>query len=387
MVRLVPPVVTNLAAQVSRAAAQVPRAPIHRRMGASTRRIRARVESSPNYRDGQFRSHEPAHWIVAAEAEGPGSPLASAIRERGRGRPAGRVPIVRAQAPIEAAELAVTWYGHATSLVEIDGRRFLLDPVFGDRVSPSRFVGPRRLHPPPGSIAGLPALDAVVISHDHYDHLDEPSIVELERWHRPHYLVPLGVDLHLMSWGVPAERITSLDWREETQIAGITVTCSEARHFSGRGFARNQTLWAAWSMRGPRHAVFFGGDSGPTHRYADIGADLGPFDLTILPIGAYSVHWPDIHLDPEQAITAHLDLGGGPSSVMLPIHWATFNLAMHWWAEPIRWARRAAAERGVPLACPMVGARIDLSDRPVGEVVAEHQTPWWEQCSAPEDHD
>ena len=200
--------------------------------------------------------------------------------------------------------------------------------------------------------------------------------------------MPIGVDLHLESWGVPADRITSLDWREETEVAGIRLTCTEARHFSGRGLVRNQTLWAAWSLRGPRHSVFFGGDSGPTHRYVDIGADLGPFDLTIIPIGAYSVHWPDIHLNPQEAIEAHVDVNPGRSdSVMLPIHWATFNLATHWWSEPIRWARRVAAERGVRLVAPRVGARIQLSANDIDEVIAHHQDPWWEACSAPTDRD
>ena len=358
-------------------------------MGAPLPTIRRRVADSPNYRDGQFRAHEPAQWVPTGEAEGApaGNPFVKAVRERGRGRPAGTVPLVRPVHPQAATDLAVTWYGHATSVLEVDGARFLLDPVFGDRVSPSAFVGPKRLHPVPGPISEIPALDAVVISHDHYDHLDEPSIATLERTHRPHYVVPLGVDEHLLAWGVPSDRITSLDWRESTEVAGITITCTEARHFSGRGFARNQTLWAGWAFRGARHAAFFGGDSGPTHRYVDIGADLGPFDLTIIPVGAYSDYWPDIHLNPEQAITAHLDVTKGEGGVMLPIHWATFNLAMHWWSEPIRWARREAAERGVQLLCPVVGTRIVLSDQEVGEVVDAHQAPWWEPVAADDDHD
>ena len=362
--------------------------PILRRMGASPAAMRRRAADSPHYRDGEFRAHEPAHIVATSEAEGPGSLVATMLREFGRGRPKGAVPLVAPRHPDQPADLAVTWYGHATSVVEVDGRRFLLDPVFGDRVSPSAFVGPKRMHPVPGTIAEIPRLDAVVISHDHYDHLDEPSIRQLERSHRPHYVVPIGVDLHLESWGVPADRITSLDWREETEVAGIRLTCTEARHFSGRGLVRNQTLWAAWSLRGPRHSVFFGGDSGPTHRYVDIGADLGPFDLTIIPIGAYSVHWPDIHLNPQEAIEAHLDVNPGRSdAVMLPIHWATFNLATQWWSEPIRWARRVAAERGVRLVAPRVGARIQLSATDIDAVIATHQDPWWEACSAPTDRD
>ncbi|HET9632826.1 MAG TPA: MBL fold metallo-hydrolase [Terrabacter sp.] len=362
--------------------------PILRRMGASPSLVRQRVTASPHYRDGEFRSHEPTHVVATSEAEGPGNLALTMLREFGRGRPKGTVPVVKPQHPHEPADLAVTWYGHATSVLELDGRRFLLDPVFGNRASPSAVVGPKRLHPVPARIAEIPRLDAVVISHDHYDHLDEPSIRQLERTHRPHYVVPLGVDEHLRAWGVPAGRITSLDWREETEIAGIRLTCTEARHFSGRCFVRNQSLWAAWTFHGPRHSVFFGGDSGPTHRYTDIGTDLGPFDLTLIPIGAYSVHWPDIHLDPQQAVDAHLEVNrGGTESVLLPIHWATFNLATHWWSEPIRWARRAAAARGVRLVAPRAGTRIQLSDNDIDEVVAAHQDPWWEACAAPLDRD
>ncbi len=362
--------------------------PLQRRMGAPVAAIRERVAGSPNYRDGQFQSHEPAHWVVAAEAESPASPLLTAVRHRNRGKPVGAIPLGEPSWPADVADLAVTWLGHATSLVELDGRRFLLDPVWGDRASPSVLVGPKRTHPVPVTIAALPPLDAVVISHDHYDHLDAPSIAELERTHRPHYVVPIGVDLHLRAWGVPEARITALDWREETEVGGIRLTCAEARHFSGRGtLVRNQTLWAAWSLRGPRHGVFFGGDSGPTHRYADIGTDLGPYDLTIIPIGAYSHLWPEIHLDPEQAVSAHLELNGGATaSVMLPIHWATFNLAMHWWSEPIRRTRRAATAAEVSLLCPVPGARVDLGGD-AEEAVAAHQRDWWAAAAARDDRD
>ncbi len=366
-----------------------PRLPLLHRLGAPTRALRARAATSPNYRDGQFRSHEPTHWVATTEAEGLGNPAVAAYQARGRGRPAGPIPVVRPEWPNGAADLAVTWLGHASTLVELDGHRLLLDPVFGDRVSPSRFVGPRRLHPAPCRVSDLPVIDAVVISHDHYDHLDEATIAQLERTQRPHYVVPVGVELHLQSWGVASERITTLDWRESTTVGDITLTCTEARHFSGRGLSRNQTLWAGWALRGPRHAVFFAGDSGPTHRYEDIGRDLGPFELTLIPIGAYSDHWPDIHLDPAQAIRAHLDVnrGDASTSVLLPVHWATFNLAMHWWSEPIRWARRVADEHAVQLVAPVVGTRIELAGTDLPTVVASHQQAWWEVCAAPEDRD
>ena len=322
--------------------------PILRRMGATTASQRQRATASPNYRDGEFRSHEPTHVVATSEAEGPGSMLATMAREFGHGRPRGTVPLVTPRHPHEPADLAVTWYGHATSVVELDGRRFLLDPVFGKRASPSVVAGPKRLHPVPGRIAEIPHLDAVVISHDHYDHLDEPSIRQLERTHQPHYVVPLGVDAHLRVVG------RADGAHHEPRLARGDRDRGHPHHvhrgpalLRARLRAQPDALGGVVARTGPATRVFFGGDSGPTHRYADIGADLGPFDLTIIPIGAYSVHWPDIHLNPEEAIEAHLDVNKGETdAVLLPIHWATFNLATHWWSEPIRWARRAAAERG-----------------------------------------
>jgi L-ascorbate metabolism protein UlaG (beta-lactamase superfamily) len=308
-----------------------------------------------------------------------GNPVIAAFRSRRQARPARPVRVIKAEFPSVAAELAVTWLGHASTLVELEGRRFLLDPVFGDRVSPSLVVGPKRLHPVPCRAADLPPVDAVLISHDHYDHLDEPTITELERSQSPHYIVPIGVELHLARWGVPKERTTALDWRDETEVSGIRLTCTEARHFSGRGFVRNQTLWAGWLLRGERRSVWFAGDTGPSHCFAGLGRDLAPVDLTIVPIGAYSAYWPDIHLDPEQALEVHQELTrGAAGAAMLPVHWATFNLAMHPWDEPIRRARAAAADAGVDLVSPRVGERVDLAE---GGTAREWE-PWWEESAA-----
>ncbi|MEO6998865.1 MAG: MBL fold metallo-hydrolase, partial [Terracoccus sp.] len=315
------------------------------------------------------------------------------------------VPIVAAQPATVPGELAVTWYGHATTVLEIDGVRLVLDPVFGDRVSPVGLTGPHRLHPTPGRIEDLPSIDAVLISHDHYDHLDEPSIAVLEATHRPRYVVPLGVHAHLLAWGVPRERITALDWYDDVEVSGIRLTCTPARHNSGRGFTEAQTLWAGWAMRGPAHCVYFAGDSGPSGCFAEIGARLGPFDLTIIPVGAYDRFWPDIHVNPAEALDAHVAVNtpadaaadvcgddGKPvdhasRSVLLPVHWATFNLALHWWSEPVRWLRRLAGPAGIPVVYPRVGARVDLTTGTPAEVAHRHATPWWQECAADGDHD
>ncbi|GAA2030022.1 MBL fold metallo-hydrolase [Terrabacter terrae] len=402
------------------------------RMGASPAAILPLVKDSPNFTHRRFEGEEPS---LRPRLRAQTSALLCAIRVGDRGAPVGTVPVVAATPPAAPGELAVTWYGHATSLLEVDGARFLLDPVFSERVSPIRHVGPRRMHPVPGSLAAIPSIDAVLISHDHYDHLDHPSIVRLEETHRPHYVVPLGVNAHLLAWGVPEQRITALDWRGETEVAGIRITCTEARHNSGRGLVDSQTLWAGWAFRGPRHSAYFPGDSGTSKRFASIGADLGPFDLTLMPVGAYDPFWPDIHMDPEQAVAAHRDVNrigdemyaltedeagvaddfiegdqridtpGGTyeegertettrtvataakDSLLVPVHWATFNLSMHWWAEPVRRVRRAAAEARVPVAFPRVGERVDLTSGDAHAVAAAHADPWWEECAAPEDRD
>ncbi|GAA5019536.1 MBL fold metallo-hydrolase [Terrabacter aeriphilus] len=402
------------------------------RMGASPAAILPLVEGSPNFTGRRFEGEEPS---LRPRVKAQTSALLAAIRVSGRGEPVSDVPLVPAAHPAHPGELAVTWYGHATTVLEVDGARFLIDPVFSERVSPIRHVGPKRLHPVPGTIADLPTIDAVLLSHDHYDHLDQPSIVRLEQTHRPHYVVPLGVNAHLLAWGVPEERITALDWREETVVAGIRLTCTEARHNSGRGLVDSQTLWAGWALHGPRHNAYFAGDSGTSKRFAAIGADLGPFDLTLMPIGAYDSFWPDIHMDPEQALAAHRDVNrigdevhaltadaagvadgfiagdhridtpGGEheegeqtettrtvataahESLLVPVHWATFNLSTHWWAEPVRRLRRGAREARVPVAFPRVGERLDATGGDAHAVAARFAEPWWERCADPEDRD
>ncbi|MCD0481529.1 MBL fold metallo-hydrolase [Streptacidiphilus sp. ASG 303] len=331
-----------------------------------------RILASPHHADGTFRN--PAAPDIPVPAGGRTELLRSMLRraDRVRRSPAAPVPLHR-EAPSgpPASGLRLTWLGHSTVLAEIDGARVLFDPVWGERCSPVRFAGPRRLHPVPLPLDGLGPLDAVVISHDHYDHLDMPTVRALAG-SGALFAVPLGVGAHLERWGVPAGRIAELDWHESVGAAGLTLTATPARHFCGRGL-RRRTLWASWAVAGPRHRVFHSGDTGYFPGFAEIGAAHGPFDATMVQIGAYSEFWPDIHMTPEEGLRAHADLGGG---VLLPIHWGTFNLAPHPWDEPAERTLAAAEAAGAEVAVPVPGRPFE----PGGELPRE---PWWRSAAVP----
>ncbi|MFI9506132.1 MBL fold metallo-hydrolase [Nocardia sp. NPDC052566] len=348
-------------------------------IGASMSAIQPRATGAVSYRDRQFHNTEPSTQIVAGSAV---SLLYSMLTRRNAGHPRGVIPLYPPSAPVDAADLAVTWYGHATTLIEVDGYRILTDPVWSERVSPSTLVGPARLHPVPAPLSELPQVDAVLISHDHYDHLDKETVRELLQRQTAPFLVPIGIGAHLRHWGVPDSRIVELDWGASISLSeldrmrngtDLTITCAEARHFSGRGLVRNTTLWASWSIAGPTRRVYFGGDTGYTKAFAQAGAALGPFDLTLLPIGAYDARWPDVHMNPEEAVRAHADLclGDAGSGILVPIHWATFNLAFHGWSEPVRRMVAAARAAGTEVAVPMPGQRLDPNGVPPRD-------SWWE---------
>ncbi|WP_036527260.1 MBL fold metallo-hydrolase [Nocardia sp. CNY236] len=357
-----------------RAARGVPSA-----LGAPISAIAPYAAGATTYRDRRFHNSEPSSQIVAGSA---GSLALSLLTRRTVGRPRGTIPVRTPRVPRSAADLALTWYGHATTLIEVDGYRILTDPVWSERVSPSPLIGPARMHRVPQPLSDLPVLDAVIISHDHYDHLDRDTVCELVARQRAPLLVPIGIGAHLRRWGVPQDRIIELDWGGSVSLSdlGLTssnrdlaITCTEARHFSGRGLQRNTTLWASWSIVGPTHRVYFGGDTGYTKAFADVGAALGPFDLTLLPIGAYDERWPDVHMNPEEAVRAHADLCVGDSGhgLLAPIHWATFNLAFHRWSEPVERMTTAARAVGTTVAVPMPGQRVDVMAAPADQA-------WWE---------
>ncbi|MFE5734911.1 MBL fold metallo-hydrolase [Streptomyces sp. NPDC056528] len=340
----------------------------------------ARIRRSPNFRNGIFQNPEEARRAPSGSAV----EFARVYFEKeGRASraPAGRIPVhpttVADLARPPATGLRLTWAGHSGVLAEIDGHRVLFDPVWGDRCSPFPFAGPKRLHPVPAPLAALGPVDVVVISHDHYDHLDLPTIKELAATDTL-FAVPLGVGAHLERWGVPASRLRELDWNESTEVGGLRLTATPARHFCGRGLRNKQhTLWASWVVRGPEHRIFHSGDTGYFSGFRDIGAEHGPFDATMIQLGAYADFWPDIHMTPVEGLRAHLDLQGGrPHGVLLPIHWGTFNLAPHPWAEPAEWTGDAAGQAGQAVAFPRPGEPFE----PAGKLPEE---PWWRAVSRP----
>ncbi|HET9517538.1 MAG TPA: MBL fold metallo-hydrolase, partial [Actinoplanes sp.] len=299
-------------------------------MGAQATGERAeRVARSPQFADGKFRNTVPASEVMVASAP---RLFAAAVTNRVRRRPTAPIPVVTGQVGGDPAGLHVTWYGHSSALLELEGRRVLIDPVWSERCSPSRLVGPKRMHEMPVALRDLPAIDAVLISHDHYDHLDMDTVRTLVDLQSAPFLVPLGVGAHLAAWGVPESRIVELDWDETHSVDGFTLTCTAAQHFSGRSVQRNVTLWASWVITRGERSVFYSGDTGYFPGFAAIGQQYGPFDVTLVQVGAYGDAWPDIHMVPEDGVATHLDVRGG---LMVPVHWGTFNLALHDWAEPV----------------------------------------------------
>lgn len=344
-----------------------------RASGARLERMRA----SPSYADGAFRN---THPVASGLKPGTTVPTIGEFLCGGQRRtPLAPLP---SQSPLESwakrieTGLRATWLGHSTVLVEIDGVRILTDPVWGERISPVSFAGPKRFQPVPAPIQRLPPLDAVIVSHDHYDHLDYSTIRELARLDVP-FFTSLGVGAHLESWGVPPHRITELDWWDSVELGkeGVVITAAPSQHFSGRGLnGRNLTLWSSFVVRGPKNTFFFSGDTGLTSEYGEIRDRLGPFDLVMLEVGAFHPAWGDIHLGPENALQAHTLLGGGS---FLPVHWGTFNLAFHAWDEPAETLLRLGNAKGTHLVMPLLG-------QPVEPSRFEKVDPWWRKVDAGE---
>ncbi len=294
-------------------------------------------------------------------------------------RPAGttpeHTPPVRAlstQDLAAAPDRSLYRLGHSTLLIKLRGGWWLTDPVFSKRASPVQWMGPKRFHAPPIALHDLPPIRGVILSHDHYDHLDKATIQYLAT-RAEVFLAPLGVGDSLIDWGVAPERIRQLDWWEQTEVDGMQFIATPAQHFSGRGLRDgNRTLWASWVILDDALRVFFSGDTGYFEGFKRIGERYGPFDVTFIETGAYDAKWPYVHMQPEQTVQAHQDLRG---RWLMPIHNGTFDLAMHRWDEPFERVTALTAQRGIALSTPVIGERLDLTAPHAG-------TPWWRTVKA-----
>ncbi len=325
-----------------------------------------RMKRSRNFESGHFVNEDPTSTVDFNEIW---SPLKDQVVPVKRSRPSKALPSVAVDAATldTSSGLKAVWLGHSTILVRIDSVTLLFDPVF-DEYTKHAMGESRRFQPTSLSRDSLPTIDAVVISHDHFDHL-ERTTVEYLASKGVTFFVPLGVGAILEEWGAPNSQIVELDWGESARFHSLEIICTPARHFSGRNFSNvNRTLWSTWAIIGPTRRLFFGGDTGYSDRFKDIGKRYGPFDLTLLPIGAYDDAWKDIHLCPEEAAIVQLTLKG---KMLFPIHWGTFDLAAHPWSEPIERLVKAAEAEGVDMMAPRLGEVVD-PEKPV-ELVH-----WWE---------
>ena len=333
-----------------------------------------RMQRSPNFRDGVFVNNialynpfmdAPERWFDSSEFA----------------KPAAMPVVVRPDPSVfdVTTSLRITWLGHSIALIELGGVRFLTDPVWAARVSPYAWVGPERWYPPPVALDALPPIDAVLISHDHYDHLDTETIQALVG-KVDSFVVPLGVGAHLEYWGVPEAHIVELDWWDATHIGNVRVTATPARHASGRMLIdTDRTLWMGFALKNDEHAVYFSGDTGLFPELRDIGDRLGPFDVTLIEVGAYGADWPDWHIGPEQAVLAHNWVRG---EVFMPVHWGLFDLARHGWTEPVERTLAAAQERGYRVLTPRPGLPVDF-DREIEHRKWWPDVPWQRAAEAP----
>ncbi len=333
-----------------------------------------RARASKQFRDGAFHNTTG----VTPQLEGAWFPIARDFALGPSRAPRGPLPLESPlaawQTPVSSSGLRITWLGHSTLLIEVDGLRVLTDPVFGPRASPVSFAGAKRFHPVPAKIAQLPPLDAVLLSHDHYDHLCAKSMRQIAKLRVP-VVTSLGVGARLERLGVEPALVHDLDWWEEHVLPGgaLSFTATPAQHFSGRSLTdRNRTLWSSWVIGTANRRLFFSGDTGLTDELLAVRERFAPFDVTMIEIGAWNAAWGSIHLGPKNALRAFEMLGGG---TLLPVHWGTFDLALHAWDEPAETLLALAEPAGARVLTPLLG-------RPFEPAHADRPDPWWRAVGA-----
>jgi L-ascorbate metabolism protein UlaG (beta-lactamase superfamily) len=324
----------------------------------------------PNYREGSFQNL--SHTPVKPEGVSYFTIMKGLAKKNPNGRPAFTLPSIKPNFAMEPDRTRLIWFGHSSYLIQSAGMNILIDPVFSKSTSPFTLVGNRSY---PGTdfidFEDLPDIDLLIISHDHYDHLDYPTIKKLKATTKL-IITSIGVGAHLKRWGFDADRIRELNWNETYQEEKrFSITAMSARHFSGRMFKRNQSLWSSYVLKVSGLNLYLGGDSGYDTHFKAIGDQYGPFDLAILECGQYNENWPYIHMFPETTVQAAIDLG---AKVLLPVHWGKFTLAQHDWNEPVKRAVAEGSKRGYTLTTPMLGESVWINE-------SYPKSKWWAQES------
>ncbi len=329
-----------------------------------------RIKRSPQYGKGSFQNQSSTPQLTG------GVSLFTVIRDflfgkHERKQPDRILPSVKRElvARPSSAQPELTWFGHSSYLLQVNQLNILVDPVFSERTSPVQYAGTKAFA---GSnvytAADMPAIDILLITHDHYDHLDYGTIMQLKDKVKL-FVTSLGVGAHLEYWGIPPGKIRELDWWENTRITNDTAfTATPSRHFSGRGFKRNQTLWSSFVLETGSYRIYLGGDSGYDQHFKVIGERFGPFDLAILEDGQYNVYWANIHMMPEETAQAAVDL---KAKILFPVHWGKFALATHPWDESIQRVLKQSEALKVKVITPQIGERIVLDN-------SHRYTHWWQ---------
>ena len=324
----------------------------------STPQIDAGEALASRYADGQFHNLAPVQGL--SFADGLKGMWHFVMDKSAEAVPDSAIPLL----PLTTADLLAAddnslWrLGHSTVLLKLAGQFWITDPVFTERASPFGFAGPKRLHQAPITVDALPPLAAVILSHDHYDHLDKATVLTLASKTQL-FVTPLGVGQRLQDWGIAGDKIRELDWWQSTQVGSLQLTATPAQHFSGRSLSdRNRTLWASWVIAAPKVKIFFSGDSGYFAGFKTIGERFGPFDLTLIENGAYDQAWAGVHMQPEETLQAHRDLRG---KWLLPIHNGTFDLALHAWREPLERITALAEAQQQNISTPRFGEQVDIA--------------------------
>lgn len=327
------------------------------------------ILQSPNYRDGKFQNL--SHTPDLAEGVGYYKVTKDFFFDKDkRNQPTNIIPSVKTDLhSLPLSNNCLVWFGHSSYYMQIDGKRILVDPVLSGNASPFSFTTKSFKGSDVYGVDDFPEIDYMFISHDHYDHLDYETMLKIKPKVKK-IIMGIGVGEHFESWGFDTSIVIEKDWNETILLDnGFTVHTAPARHFSGRGFKRNQSLWMSYVLQTPNMNIYIGGDSGYDNHFTTIGEQYGPFDLAILECGQYHPYWKYIHMMPEEVVQAAIDL---KAKQLLPVHWAKFSLALHAWDDPIIRVTTEATYKGMPFITPMIGEPIDLHNNIV-------TTAWWEQ--------